>query len=86
MSYEARSHHLALEALAAQRGCRLIDLVLGFAREQLDLEAVVLGVCSIRELTELLQAWERISPWQKGEWSSWALQDSSILDPRFWKR
>lgn len=47
---EVRAHQLALEALAQERGCRLINLALGFAREQPDLEAVVLGVCSVREL------------------------------------
>jgi len=38
-----RNHHQTLEALAEERGCGLIDLALGFAREQADVEAVVLG-------------------------------------------
>ena len=29
----------------------MIDLALGFARDQPDLEAVVVGVCSVRELS-----------------------------------
>ena len=86
VSPEVRSHQQALEALAEQRGCRLIDLALGFAREQQDLEAVVLGVCSVRELTELRQAWTAISAWQLGEWRTWTLKDPSILDPRCWPR
>lgn len=86
VSPEVRSHQRALEALAEQRGCRLIDLALGFAREQQDLEAVVLGVCSVRELSELQQAWAANSPWQEGEWRIWALQDPCILDPRRWPR
>ena len=86
VSPEVRAHQQALEALAEQRGCRLIDLALGFAREQQDLEAVVLGVCSVRELSELRQAWAAISPWQEGEWRTWALQDAGILDPRRWPR
>jgi aryl-alcohol dehydrogenase-like predicted oxidoreductase len=86
VSSEVRAHQQALEALAEQRGCRLIDLALGFAREQQDLEAVVLGVCSVRELLELRQAWAAISPWQEGEWRTWALQDPGILDPRRWPR
>ena len=86
VSPEVRAHQQALEALAEQRGCRLIDLALGFAREQQDLEAVVLGVCSVRELLELRQAWAAISPWQEGEWRTWALQDPGILDPRRWPR
>jgi aryl-alcohol dehydrogenase-like predicted oxidoreductase len=86
VSSEVRAHQQALEAQAEQRGCRLIDLALGFAREQQDLEAVVLGVCSVRELTELRQAWAAISPWQEGEWRTWALQDPGIIDPRCWPR
>tara|TARA_B100000035_G_scaffold229881_1_gene198060 strand:- start:590 stop:1480 length:891 start_codon:yes stop_codon:yes gene_type:complete len=83
---EVRAHQKALEALAERRCCRLIDLALGFAREQLDLEAVVLGVCSVKELRELLQTWESCSTWQESEWRTWALQDQGILDPRCWPR
>jgi len=86
VSPEVRSHQQSLEALAERRGCRLIDLALGFAREQQDLEVVVLGVCSVRELLELQQAWAAISPWQEGEWRTWALRNPDILDPRRWPR
>jgi len=83
---EVRAHQQALEKLAEQRGCRLIDLVLGFAHEQEDLEAVVVGICSIQELRELHQSWTKTSPWKKGEWRTWAVQDTGILDPRSWPR
>ncbi len=86
VSAEVRAHQQALEALAEQRGCHLIDLALGFAREQTDLEAVVLGVCNVQELRDLLQAWMATSPWQKGEWRTWAIKDPDILDPRRWQR
>jgi len=85
VSPEMRAHQQALEALAEEWGCRLIDLALGFAQEQLDLEAVVLGVCSCQELAALRQAWEN-SPWQAGNWRTWAIQDPGILDPRRWPR
>ena len=86
VNQEVRAHQQALEGLAKQRGCRLIDLALAFAREQTDLEAVVLGVCSDLELSELLQAWKGPSPWQEYEWRTWALKDPGILDPRLWPR
>jgi len=86
VSPEVRAHQEHLEALAAQKGCRLIDLALGFARAQSDLEAVVLGVCSVQELSELQEAWGSLSPWHFGEWQSWGLQDAGILDPRLWPR
>ena len=84
VSLEIRSHQLALEALAEERGCQLIDLAIGFAREQEDLEAVVIGVCSVRELLDLHKTWSLPSPWQEGEWQTWAHQDLNILDPRLW--
>jgi len=86
VSAAVRAHQQALEALAEQRGCRLIDLALGFAREQTDLEAVVLGLCCVQELRELQEAWSATSPWQGSEWRTWALQDPGILDPRRWPR
>ena len=86
VSPEARAHQQTLEAFAVQRGCRLIDLALGFAREQADLEAVVVGICSVHELAALREAWAGSSPWQAGEWKTWSLQDPGILDPRCWPK
>lgn len=82
----SREHHAKLEHLAADRGSSLLDCALGFARAQVDLEAVVLGLCSRLELQQLLQTWRRISPWQEGEWRTWALPETGILDPRHWPR
>ena len=84
VSAEVRAHQESLERLAEQRGCRLIDLALGFARAQEHLEAVVLGVCGVKELRQLHQAWAAKSPWQEDEWRIWALDDPCILDPRRW--
>ena len=81
---EARHQKEELEALADKKGCQVIDLALGFAREQTDLEAVVLGICSVHELEALLQSWSSISPWEKGEWRTWALNCPNSLDPRRW--
>lgn len=84
VSAEVRAHQQSLEGLAEQRGCQLIDLAISFAREQVDLEAVVLGVCSVDELIALQNSWEAISPWKEDEWRTWALKDADILDPRLW--
>lgn len=81
---DVRAHQEALEAMAKERQCRLIDLALGFAREQEQVEAVVVGLCSVTELNELQAAWTRSSPWHEGEWKTWALKDPCILDPRTW--
>jgi aryl-alcohol dehydrogenase-like predicted oxidoreductase len=79
-----RDHHARLEKLAADRGSTLLDCAIGFARAQQDLEAVVIGLCSRRELEQLLQAWNNSSPWNGTEWSQWSLDRSEILDPRRW--
>jgi len=83
-SPEVRANQQALEALTQEMGCQLIDLALGFARAQEDLEAVVIGVCSSHELAELSAAWSSTSPLKKIDWGSWALNDSIIVDPRRW--
>ena len=84
VSPAAREHQRALEALALQRRCPLIDLALGFAREQAYLETVVLGLYSAHELSELWIAWSATSPWRQGDWQRWALQDPDTLDLRLW--
>ena len=86
VSPEVRAHQQALESLAVQRGCCLIDFALSFARDQVDLEGVVLGLCSVKELRELQVAWSATSPWKESEWRLWALKDPTILDPRQWPR
>ena len=86
ISAEMRAHQQSLEALAKQKDCQLINLALGFAKDQLDLEAVVLGVCSAAELVALRNAWTAHSPWSEHEWRRWAIRDRAILDPRLWPR
>ena len=79
-----REHHAKLEKVAADRSCTLLECALGFARAQEELEAVVLGICSQRELGQLLEAWHNSSPWNGREWDQWSLGRSEILDPRSW--
>jgi len=85
-----RDHHARLEQIAVDRNLSLLALALGFARAQQDLEAVVLGVCSLKELQELTQLWESEQPWLNDEWREWALVEDhvdnfvSILNPRGW--
>lgn len=85
-SPKLRAHQHSLEVFAKAKGCTLIDLALGFARQQMDLEALVLGLCSVNELSALLEAWSATSPWQGDEWRNWALNDPAIMDPRRWPR
>ena len=40
----------ALINLSRQKNCRLIDLALGFIKDQILVERVVIGVCNVKEL------------------------------------
>lgn len=82
----AREHHARLEGLAADRCCHLLDCALGFARARQELEAVVLGLCSLTELQQMLESWDRPSMWQEGEWRAWAFHKDAIIDPRCWRQ
>ena len=86
VSNESRAHHHLLEVMADERGLRLIDLALGFAKSQIDLEAVVVGVCNVQQMSDLLAVWSGISPWGDNEWRAWSLSDPKLLDPRNWVR
>ena len=84
ISTKMRAHQHALEDLAQEKGCQLIDLALGFARDQEALEAVVIGVCCKNELAQLNAAWSATTPLPSIEWGYWALNDQIFLDPRRW--
>ena len=81
-----RRHHQALSELALQKNCTLVELALGFAKSQRELEAVVIGICNLRQLEELVAVWQSESPWEKGEWLQWGWHDEDILDPRKWPK
>ncbi len=83
-SVDAVNHQSNLELFAKKQKCNLIDLAVGFAHEQDYLEAVVLGICNTHQLIQLTDAWSRPSPWSNRQWSTWALNDNQILDPRLW--
>ena len=84
ISAEARAHQRKLVELASKKNCDLIDLALGFIKQQISAEAVVVGVCKSDQLVELLSSWYKESPWQECEWKAWSLQDERVLDPRKW--
>ena len=85
ISDDMKKHQKALERLSRERGHSLIDMAVGFAKEQTDFEAIVVGMCSEQELLDLHRVWIDESPWQEGEWRDWAMKDASSLDPRRWE-
>ena len=83
---EMREHHKALINLSRQKNCRLIDLALGFIKDQILVERVVIGVCNVKELSDLHSSWNSPSPWNQEEWQRWAFSGSDSLDPRNWPK
>lgn len=83
-SDQVRSHQQNLELLAMHNGCQLLDLALNFAKSQKELEAVVVGICNIDQLTQLFGSWSRIASWEEAAWSPWAINDPRVVDPRLW--
>ena len=83
-SSASRNHQLELVKCARSKECNLIDLALGFIKVQSEIDAVVIGLCKEQQLKELLEAWEKKSPWVDNEWKAWSLRDQQILDPRKW--
>ena len=67
-------------------GMSKLEACLGFARNCLDVDVVVVGVTSENEWIQVLDAWDKV----KGKEMTWALdwgwsQDEDI-DPRTWGR
>ena len=79
-------HHESLVNLSIDKKCSLLDLALGFVRDQTELEAAVLGICNVNQLKQLVQSFSSPSPWKKNEWRSWSLNDQVFVDPRLWPR
>lgn len=77
-------HHQSLLDLSIKKKCSLIDLVLGFSRDQDALEALVLGLCNLNQFHQLIETLSSPSPWDKHEWQSWSVTDKYFLDPRLW--
>ena len=86
VSPATRNHHQKLTQQALSLNSSLMDLALGFARAQYNLECIVVGVCSKSQLQELIHHWSLCSAYQLDYASEWALSDFSVIDPRIWSQ
>ena len=83
---DERKHQKQLEDLARKKGCRLIDLALGFIRSQKAIDMAIIGVSCVEDLNELVKSWSRETPWEESEWETWSIDNSDMLDPRLWPK
>ena len=71
---------------AERKSSKLIDLAIGFIKDQKELDISVIGTCNTAQLTQIITAWEKDSPWEKNEWKTYALKSTRIIDPRTWPK
>lgn len=84
VSKDVINHHKKLEELANTCASSLMDMCLMFIKEQADIEAIVFGVCSLLQLTQIVSTWETVFSRYEVDWHNWSIQDANLLDPRCW--
>ena len=75
-----------LEAFAKERNFTLMELALGFIKEQQDISAAIMGLTSVKELNEIISVWGKDSPWLKEDTRKWSIKDINFIDPRNWPK
>ena len=85
LSTKIKTHHSQLIQAAESIQLTLQQLSLAFVRQCSFLEAVLVGVTSSRELSELLDAWSPLlAAEQLANDPNWAWLNATDLDPRRW--
>jgi aryl-alcohol dehydrogenase-like predicted oxidoreductase len=84
LSSAFRAHHRELTRHLECLGMSLLEGAVAFAASCKNLEAVLFGVKSSKELNELLSAWKQGGILEMEPVSTWAWNNRYDLDPRFW--
>ena len=84
LSPEFRNHHRKLMNHLDRAGLSLMDAALGFAYSCKALEAVLVGVQSVQEFSEILNSWRKFEVFPLEDQLEWAWQNVQDLDPRCW--
>ena len=79
-----RQHHNRWLDHLHHEGLSLLDGALGFVRACEGVEAVLVGVLSAPELSQLLQAWREAEACPSSASIGWAWENRLDLDPRSW--
>ena len=72
------------QAAVELAGCSALEAALGFVRQVVGVDEVVVGVTSADELREIVAAWAAVL--SDIEWARLASSDASLIDPRTWPR
>ncbi|QNI57177.1 putative oxidoreductase [Synechococcus sp. BIOS-U3-1] len=82
---EVIKHFRALEIYSASIGKTMLDTCLGFARSLQMIEAVVIGICSKKQLDGIYRSWNTNNDWDQSAEIRKINIESDFLDPRTWK-
>ena len=84
LSPEFRKHHARWFDYLVHSGQSPLSGALGFVQACQGVEAVLCGVLSVQELSEVLLTWRQVDTSVFGSHSTWAWQNPLDLDPRCW--
>ena len=84
LSQGFRSHHCQWLEYLGEQDLTQLACALGFVRALRGLEAILVGVLSVQELAEILQAWTQALSVSSLPFSNWPWHNPSDLDPRCW--
>lgn len=84
LSLAFREHHSRWQVDLNDKGMSTLAGALGFVRDCAGVEAVLCGVVSRQELSEVLQAWSQSKAYHLESPEGWAWNSSLDLDPRGW--
>jgi len=80
-----KNNFYAIYAEAEKIGISKLDICLLFALQQDELDALLVGVTSWQELSQIFESFERISAIPKYDFSSLALDDEKYVNPSNWE-
>ena len=84
LSSAFRSHHARWIQQLEQEGLSPLSGALGFVRACEGIEAVLVGVISSTELSQVLQVWQHHHSASATTSFKWAWENYADLDPRCW--
>jgi aryl-alcohol dehydrogenase-like predicted oxidoreductase len=87
LTHNFKRHHRISEELAFKNNCSMLDLALGFVQSIKEIEAVLVGVTSLKELMEINTSWTSEKSNLRGfpnSYFKFNWNNSHDLDPRYW--
>lgn len=84
ISQNSRNHHNALCEFVESSNSSLLRQAISYIKSQKWLDSFTVGITSMPELDDLLQAFDSTVTLSPEELNCWSLDDNVLLDPRVW--